>query len=55
VLALRQLSPSQISGVLKKIQELGAAVLLKVTTKDAPTFVAPISEIIFKVIRKILS
>jgi hypothetical protein len=54
VLALRQLSPSQISGVLKKIKELGAAVLLKVTTKDAPTFAMSIIEFIPEVIRKII-
>jgi len=45
VLALNQLSQSQLSKVLKKIKELGAVVLLKVTTKDAPTFVASIFEI----------
>jgi hypothetical protein len=54
VLALRQLSQSQISGVPKNIKELGAAVLLKVTTKDAPTFFASIFEIILNLIRKIL-
>ena len=54
MLALNQLSQSQLSKVLKKIKELGAVVLLKVTTKDAPTFVASIIEFTPKEIRKIL-
>jgi hypothetical protein len=42
VLALKQLSESRPNEVVTHIKNLGAAVLLKVTTKDAPTFAASI-------------
>lgn len=55
MLALKQLSQPQPSGVLKKIKELSAVVLLKVTTKDAPTIAMSIIELLQKKLEKLLN
>jgi len=48
VLALKQLSESRPKEVVAHIKNLGAAVPLKVTTKDAPTFAASIFDYFLK-------